>query len=252
MPPSEHAPGLPPALDAVTMRGLSVDPAGRFATAREMARALEDALPARAGLEDRRRGSRRGQGRRSDERSARIASIESDSSLQVSPQLPSWPAAGPSPLPPGEGTPARGSPVASGSPLPARRLSRERDGGACGSRPRAAWRSCSRPHSRQLSRSGTARRPRRPSSARRPAVWRSRRRQPRRGAHPRYWNTPGSSSSTAVALPTSTAAATATPAPTAPVTPPPCALPRPTAAPALPHTLDDQGRKYFKPECFTK
>ena len=44
-PPSAHAPGLPAALDAATLRGLSVDPEKRFATAREMARALEDAIP---------------------------------------------------------------------------------------------------------------------------------------------------------------------------------------------------------------
>jgi serine/threonine-protein kinase len=80
-PPSAHVPGLPRALDDVTMRGLSVDPARRFSTAREMARALEDAIPlatvskvgdwveaaAKAAL---------------DERSARIADIENDSSKQ--------------------------------------------------------------------------------------------------------------------------------------------------------------------------
>jgi eukaryotic-like serine/threonine-protein kinase len=43
-PPSAHAPGLPPVLDSLTLRGLSRDPEGRFATAREMARALETAV----------------------------------------------------------------------------------------------------------------------------------------------------------------------------------------------------------------
>jgi eukaryotic-like serine/threonine-protein kinase len=44
-PPSRYALGVPKALDVVTMRGLSLDPQARFETAREMARALEDAMP---------------------------------------------------------------------------------------------------------------------------------------------------------------------------------------------------------------
>ena len=85
VPPSKYAPGLPPALDQVTMRGLSVDPVRRFATAREMARALEDATPLAT-------ASRIGDWVEVaakdtlDERSARIASIESDSSLQAPPK----------------------------------------------------------------------------------------------------------------------------------------------------------------------
>jgi serine/threonine protein kinase len=84
VPPSEHAPGLPPELDAVTMRGLAMDPAQRFATAREMARALENSAPlvaasvigewveavAKEALE---------------ERSARVAAIETDSSVEALP-----------------------------------------------------------------------------------------------------------------------------------------------------------------------
>jgi serine/threonine-protein kinase len=44
-PPSALVPGLSPALDAVVLRGLARDPAARFATAEEMARALEAAVP---------------------------------------------------------------------------------------------------------------------------------------------------------------------------------------------------------------
>ncbi len=44
--PSAHAPGVSPALDAIVRRGLSTDPAGRFATARAMALALEEACEA--------------------------------------------------------------------------------------------------------------------------------------------------------------------------------------------------------------
>jgi serine/threonine-protein kinase len=44
-PPSKHVPGLSPALDAVTMRGLSREPRDRYQTAREMALALEEASP---------------------------------------------------------------------------------------------------------------------------------------------------------------------------------------------------------------
>jgi serine/threonine-protein kinase len=42
--PSLHAPDVPPELDALVLRGLAVDPGARFATAREMARALEGML----------------------------------------------------------------------------------------------------------------------------------------------------------------------------------------------------------------
>jgi eukaryotic-like serine/threonine-protein kinase len=44
-PPSAFVSGLPPALDAVVMRGLERDPNDRFATAEQMAHALEDAAP---------------------------------------------------------------------------------------------------------------------------------------------------------------------------------------------------------------
>ena len=44
-PPSAHAPGLPPELDEIVMRGLSRDPTERFATASEMANAIESAVP---------------------------------------------------------------------------------------------------------------------------------------------------------------------------------------------------------------
>jgi eukaryotic-like serine/threonine-protein kinase len=43
--PGELVPELPPAVDPIVMRGLDREPANRFATAREMATALEDALP---------------------------------------------------------------------------------------------------------------------------------------------------------------------------------------------------------------
>jgi len=43
-PPSRFAPGLPPALDAITLRALAKRPDERFATALEMATALEKAL----------------------------------------------------------------------------------------------------------------------------------------------------------------------------------------------------------------
>ncbi len=44
-PPSARAPGVPAALDAIVLRGLAADPSARFATAREMASAIEEALP---------------------------------------------------------------------------------------------------------------------------------------------------------------------------------------------------------------
>jgi eukaryotic-like serine/threonine-protein kinase len=44
-PPSRFVEGLPEELDAITLRGLSSSPDGRFASAREMAMALERAVP---------------------------------------------------------------------------------------------------------------------------------------------------------------------------------------------------------------
>ena len=44
-PPSLHAKGLSPALDAIVLRGLARDRAQRYATAREMALAIEAAIP---------------------------------------------------------------------------------------------------------------------------------------------------------------------------------------------------------------
>ncbi len=43
--PSQHNPSLPEGLDAIVMRGLASDPDERFSTAREMAIALEEAVP---------------------------------------------------------------------------------------------------------------------------------------------------------------------------------------------------------------
>ena len=94
-PPSRHVPGLSPLLDAVTMRGLEVDPARRFPTAREMACALEDALPGAAASKIGEWVERAAK-ETLDRRSARIASIESDSSVYLPPQLSSPP---PSPAP---------------------------------------------------------------------------------------------------------------------------------------------------------
>jgi serine/threonine-protein kinase len=45
-PPSDFLPNLPKALDEVVMKGLARDPSDRYATAREMAVALEEASPA--------------------------------------------------------------------------------------------------------------------------------------------------------------------------------------------------------------
>ena len=86
-PPSALVPGLSPALDAVVLRGLSLDPAGRYATAREMALALEDTVPPVA-------ASKIGEWVESmmtetlSERTSRISAIESDSSI-IAPPVPS-------------------------------------------------------------------------------------------------------------------------------------------------------------------
>jgi eukaryotic-like serine/threonine-protein kinase len=43
--PSDFVEGLPPQLDAIVLKGLARDPSDRFATAREMAQAIEEAVP---------------------------------------------------------------------------------------------------------------------------------------------------------------------------------------------------------------
>jgi serine/threonine protein kinase len=81
VPPSTYVPGLPPSLDEVTLRGLSMDPKDRFTSARDMARALEDAValasPSKIGewVEAAARETL-------DHRSERIAAIESSSWTQ--------------------------------------------------------------------------------------------------------------------------------------------------------------------------
>ena len=84
--PSLLVPGLPPALDAVVLKGLERDPALRFATAEEMAEALEQAAtPATA----RRVGTwvRTLSGERLQRRAQRVVEIESSSTER--PVLPS-------------------------------------------------------------------------------------------------------------------------------------------------------------------
>jgi eukaryotic-like serine/threonine-protein kinase len=82
VPPSAHVPGLPPALDIATMRGLSVDPKDRYATAHDMAIALEEAVPLvsaskiGAWVEEVAKETL-------DLRKARISVIESDSTLRA-------------------------------------------------------------------------------------------------------------------------------------------------------------------------
>lgn len=76
-PPSKYRPEVPPALDGVVLRGLDRDPAKRFATASEMAAALEDAItpatPRVVGEWVRARA-----GDRISERSHKIAALEKD------------------------------------------------------------------------------------------------------------------------------------------------------------------------------
>jgi len=106
-PPSAYAPNVPPALDEVALRGLSVDPTKRFQTAREMADAIEAAIPLAT-------ASKTGDWveevakERLDECSARIATIENDSSGRGAPP--------PSQSPP-EQRPARMAPPSAPIPI---------------------------------------------------------------------------------------------------------------------------------------
>jgi serine/threonine-protein kinase len=105
-PPSRWVPGVPAALDAVVMRALSHDPASRFGTAREMAdalgRAVAPALATDVGawVEDAAKQVL-------DERSAQLASIESQSSVPAQPPPPAAAPGGPARLaPPAASTPS--------------------------------------------------------------------------------------------------------------------------------------------------
>jgi eukaryotic-like serine/threonine-protein kinase len=108
VPPSHHVSGVLSALDAVTMRGLRVDPAERYSTARDMARALEDAIPLPT-------ASRIGDwveiAARETlvERSSRIVRIESDSLSRMDRDAPAKAA----PLPPRTSSRRRGALLAS-------------------------------------------------------------------------------------------------------------------------------------------
>jgi len=81
-PPSTYAPDVPARLDEVTMRGLQVDPANRFESARAMALAIEEATPlvstSKLGdwVETVAKDSL-------GSRSARVATIESDSAARA-------------------------------------------------------------------------------------------------------------------------------------------------------------------------
>jgi serine/threonine-protein kinase len=81
-PPSQLAPDLPPALDAVVMRGLARDPSYRFGTALEMAMALEAAAPLASAHVVGQYVQQLG-GRRLASRAQRVAEIESLSSLRI-------------------------------------------------------------------------------------------------------------------------------------------------------------------------
>ena len=84
--PSKYMPAPLPLLDAVTMRGLRVDPAERFQTAREMACALEDVLP--LATASRIGAWVEGAAKETlDQRSAMVAAIESDVSFHAPPVL---------------------------------------------------------------------------------------------------------------------------------------------------------------------
>lgn len=81
-PPSKYAPGIPPALDALILRSLDRDPSKRFPTARDMARALEKSLPL-VPATDVGEWVERLAGKSLADRAARIARIESQSSVDV-------------------------------------------------------------------------------------------------------------------------------------------------------------------------
>jgi serine/threonine protein kinase len=95
-PPSSIVPGLPGALDALVMRGLELDPASRFATARDMASELVACIPG-APADEVGAWVETHAAEELHERASRIADIERDSSVSQARQLS--PAAGPADAP---------------------------------------------------------------------------------------------------------------------------------------------------------
>jgi len=91
VPPSEIVPDLPPALDALTLRGLSREPEARFPTAKDMAHALEEAIapvaPSKIGAWVEATASKT-----LHDRNERIAAIESNSSIHAPPAARAEPA----------------------------------------------------------------------------------------------------------------------------------------------------------------
>jgi serine/threonine protein kinase len=133
--PSLHASGIPPALDAAIMRGSDPDPAKRFSTAKEMARAVADAVS----LVD---SSVIGEWVESlakhtlDSRSDLIATIESDSWQRASASPSNAPHVSPGPPEPGE-APAPDSfdiPIVAEEALPTQLSS-----GSVSAREKPAW-----------------------------------------------------------------------------------------------------------------
>ncbi|MBW2527310.1 MAG: serine/threonine protein kinase, partial [Deltaproteobacteria bacterium] len=85
-PPSTYEPDTPPELDEIVMRGLAANPEDRFATAREMAQALEKAVPP-ASSADVGEWVEQLADQALSSRAARISIIESDSEVQAAAAL---------------------------------------------------------------------------------------------------------------------------------------------------------------------
>jgi serine/threonine-protein kinase len=81
-PPSRHAPGIPPEVDAIVMRALAADPTRRFPTARAMAAALERSTPLATTLEVA-AWVQSAAGREIAERAERIAAICATASVRT-------------------------------------------------------------------------------------------------------------------------------------------------------------------------
>jgi eukaryotic-like serine/threonine-protein kinase len=272
VPPSKLVPGLPAVLDEVTMRGLSVDPAKRFPTARDMARALEDAMhlaPA-SRIGDWVEAAAR---QTLDQRSARIASIESDSSVHSMPVGPA------SSRELQESLASAPSLATLGLPAPSVDIHVETDeavrtqlSSGSVSRPRPSMSGGKRRNMGLVAAGGAGTllvvamavallRQAGPAASSAPTpfvdVPPTAAPQPALGESSASSSPPPAASSATAAAPpldsaSSTAAASAHPAASARPSVRPQARPASAAPPSCdpPYTLDAQGRKYFKPECF--
>jgi serine/threonine protein kinase len=250
-PPSMFVPGLPPALDSLVLRGLSLDPGKRFATAREMASELAACIPL-APAEEVGEWVERNAADELQERAARIADIERDSAVSQRALTPSLGATRVKPLEVPSGVSNISVAQPSGRPPP-RRTKLTVIGVATAGLVLGVGLFALRVASRPTPRADDT-----PLPAQEPTLAASAPPQPSMVQDPSPLPSAPASVAAAPALPSSSAAVAKEPVSVAEPSARP-ASPRPPRAPTRnpqprpdctpPYTTDEHGHVHFKPEC---